>query len=57
MKYYQNWNVTKTKMLPKLKCHQNMNVIKAEASTQIKMSPKLKCHKTEMSQKLKGHKN
>ena len=34
----QNWNVTKTKMSPKLKSHQRWNVIKTE------MSPKLKCY-------------
>ena len=32
------WNVTKTKMPPKLKCHPNWNATKTE------MSPKLECH-------------
>ena len=41
-----NWNVTKTEMSPKLKCHQNWNVTKTE------MLPKLKCHKIK-----KCHKN
>ena len=43
-------------MSPKLKCHQNINVTKADASSITKMSPKLKYHKTKMSQKLKGPK-
>ena len=38
LKYYQNWNVTKTDMSPKLKCHQIWNVTKTE------VSPKLNCH-------------
>ena len=49
----KNWNVIKTEMSLKLKCHQNWNATKTE------MSPKLKCHqnwnvtKTAMSTKLK----
>ena len=57
LKYYQNWNVTKTDMSPKLKCHQNWNF------TKTKVSPKLNCHqnwnfiKTELSLKLNCYQN
>ena len=55
-------------MLPKLKCHQNWNIIKTKISPKLKgqtteISPKPKWHpkwnviKTEMSQKLKCHQN
>ena len=56
LKSHQNWNITKTEMLPKLKCHrtkchQNWNV------TKTKMSPKLKCHQNWNITKTESHQN
>ena len=58
----QNWNVTKTEMSPKLKCHQNWNVTKTVMSPKLKCPQNWKVTKTEMSQtemspKLKCHQN
>ena len=33
----ENWNVNKTKMSPKLKCHKNWNVTKTEMSQKVKL--------------------
>ena len=56
-KKLKNWNITKTKMSPKLICHQNWNVTKSEISPKLnwyqnwsviktEILPKLKCYQT-----------
>ena len=52
-----NWNVTKTKMSTKLKCHQNWNVTKTEMWTNLKCHQNWNVPKTEMSPKLKCNQN
>ena len=43
------------KMSPKLKCHPNQNVTKAEMTYKLKYQKNLSFNKTEMSPKLKFH--
>ena len=57
LKYYKNWNVTKTDLSPKQKCHQNWNVTNTEMSPKLKFYQNWYVTQTEVSTKLNRHQN